>query len=216
MSREARNLCMPNLTRGFTVVALADEERDWIQRSREGDAQAYRHLVERYQARIHRLVSSLLGYGHGNIEDVVQEVFVKAYFSLKRFRGDASFGTWIYRIAINQTRDEIKKTSRNLSLEASLSEATMRALQDLWTQSADEEDHDRSPSEGLQQFVSQTITALPEKLRSVVTLKDLEGLSYQEVSQVLRCSLGTVKSRHSRARAKLRTLLAPYLPDLQT
>ena len=202
--------------KGFTVVALADEERDWIRRSREGDAQAYRHLVERYQARIQRLVSSLLGYGHGSIEDVVQEVFVKAYFSLKRFREDASFGTWIYRIAVNQTRDEIKKMSRNLSLEASLSEATTQALQDLWTQSEDEEDHDPSPSEGLQQFVSQTITALPDKLRAVVTLKDIEGLSYQETSRVLGCSLGTVKSRHSRARARLRALLAPYLPDLQT
>ena len=197
-------------------MALADEERDWIRRSREGDAQAYRHLVERYQARIHRLVSSMLGYGHGSIEDVVQEAFVKAYFSLKRFREDASFGTWIYRIAINQTRDEIKKMSRNLSLEAHFSEATVRTLQELWTQSEDEADHDPSPSEGLQRFVSQAITALPEKLRSVVTLKDIEGLSYQEASQVLGCSLGTVKSRHSRARARLRNLLAPCLPDLQS
>ena len=202
--------------RGFTVVALADAEKDWIRRSRQGDAQAYRHLVERYQARIHRLVSSMLGYGHGNIEDVVQEVFVKAYFSLKRFREDASFGTWIYRIAVNQTRDEIKKMARNQSLETHLSEATTRALQDLWTQAEDEKDHDSSPSEDLQQFVSQTIAALPDKLRAVVTLKDIEGLSYQEASRVLGCSLGTVKSRHSRARTRLRALLAPYLPDLQT
>ena len=197
-------------------MALADEERDWIRRSREGDAQAYRHLVERYQARIHRLVASMLGYGHGNIEDVVQEVFVKAYFSLKRFREDASFGTWIYRIAVNQARDEIKKMSRNLSLETHLATATTRTLQDLWTQSEDEEDHGPSPSEELQQFVGQTITTLPDKLRAVVTLKDIEGLSYQEASRVLGCSLGTVKSRHSRARARLRALLAPYLPDLKT
>lgn len=196
-------------------MALVDEERDWIRRSREGDAQAYRHLVERYQARIHRLVSSLLGYGHGDIEDVVQEVFVKAYFSLKRFREDASFGTWVYRIAVNQARDAIKKRSRNPFLEANPSEATTRALRELWTQSEDEADRDASPSEELKQFVSQTITALPDKLRAVVTLKDIEGLSYQEVSRVLGCSLGTVKSRHSRARARLRVLLAPCLPDLQ-
>lgn len=197
-------------------MALADAEKDWIRRSRQGDARAYRHLVERYQARIHRLVASMLGYGHGSIEDVVQEVFVKAYFSLKRFREDASFGTWIYRIAVNQARDEIKKMARNQSLEAHLSEATTRALQDLWTQSEDTEDHEPSSSEDLQQFVSQAITALPDKLRAVVTLKDIEGLSYQEASRVLGCSLGTVKSRHSRARARLRALLAPYLPDLQT
>ena len=196
-------------------MALADEERDWIRRAREGEAQAYRHLVERYQARIHRLVASMLGYGHGNIEDVAQEVFVKAYFSLKRFREDASFGTWIYRIAINQTRDEIKKASRNVSLETD-PEATARALQALWQQPENEDSRDPTSSEALQQFVSQAITALPEKLRSVVTLKDMEGLSYQEVSQVLKCSVGTVKSRHSRARSRLRTLLAPHLPELQT
>ena len=207
---------MPGLRRGFTVVALADEEKDWIRRSREGDALAYRHLVERYQARIHRLVSGLLGYGHGNVEDVVQEVFVKAYFSLRKFREDASFGTWIYRIAINQAHDEIKKSSRTLSLEAAPPAATARALQALWHPSESEDNHDPSASEALQQFVGQAITALPVKLRSVVTLKDMQGLSYQEVSDVLKCSVGTVKSRHSRARAKLRTLLAPHLPELQT
>ena len=197
-------------------MAAADEERDWIRRSREGDAQAYRHLVERYQAQICRLVSGLLGYEHGSIEDVVQEVFVKAYFSLKRFREEATFATWIYRIAVNQARDEIRKASRHVSLDTNLSGETVQALKGLWNQAEDEEDDDPVASEALQRFVSQAITALPEKLRTVVTLKDLEGLSYQEVGQVLNCSVGTVKSRHSRAREKLRTLLVPHLPELQT
>jgi len=173
-------------------------------------------LVERYQARIYRLVSSLLGYGHGDIEDVIQEVFVKAYFSLKRFREEATFATWLYRIAVNQARDEIRKASRHVSLDTSLSRETVQALQGLWHHAEAGEDNTPVASESLQRFVSQAITALPEKLRTVVTLKDLEGLSYQEVSQILNCSVGTVKSRHSRAREKLRALLAPHLPDLQT
>ncbi|MDE0206912.1 MAG: sigma-70 family RNA polymerase sigma factor [Candidatus Tectomicrobia bacterium] len=196
-------------------MGVADEERDWIQRSREGDAQAYRHLVERYQTRIYRLVSGLLGYEHGNIDDVVQEVFVKAYFSLKRFREKATFATWIYRIAVNRARDEAKRASRHVSLDTSLAGETVHALQGLWNQAGNEEDDDPVASESLQRFVSQAVTALPDKLRTVVTLKDLEGLSYQEVGQILKCSVGTVKSRHSRAREKLRTLLGPHLPDLQ-
>lgn len=196
-------------------MGVADEEREWVRRSREGDAQAYRHLVERYQTRIYRLVSGLLGYEHGNVDDVVQEVFVKAYFSLRRFREEAAFGTWIYRIAVNQARDEIKKASRHVSLEASLPGEAVQALQGLWNQAGNEEDDEPAASESLRRFVSQAIAALPGKLRTVVTLKDLEGLSYQEVGQILKCSVGTVKSRHSRAREKLRTLLDPHLPDLQ-
>lgn len=196
-------------------MGVADGERDWIRRSREGDAQAYRHLVERYQTRIYRLVSGLLGFEHGNVDDVVQEVFVKAWFSLKRFREEATFATWIYRIAVNRARDEIKKASRHVSLDTSLSGETAQALRELWDQAATEEDDGPAASESLQRFVSQAIATLPDKLRTVVTLKDLEGLSYQEVGQILKCSVGTVKSRHSRAREKLRTLLGPHLPDLQ-
>jgi len=197
-------------------VGVADDERDWIRRSREGDAQAYRHLVERYQTRIHRLVSGLVGYDHGHIDDVVQEVFIKAYFSLGRFREQAAFATWIYRIAVNRARDEARRASRHVSLATSLSGEARRALQGLWNQAGNEEDNDPATSESLQRFVSQAIAALPDKLRTVVTLKDLEGLSYQEVGQILKCSVGTVKSRHSRAREKLRTTLVPHLPDLQT
>ena len=197
-------------------MAIADEERDWIRRSRQGDARAYRHLVERYQGRIYHLVSGLLGHQHGNIDDVVQEVFVKAYFSLKRFREEATFATWIYRIAVNQARDEIRKASRHVSLDTTLSSETVQALRGLWDQAGDEEDEVPIAWKSLQRFVSQAITALPDKLRTVVTLKDLQGLSYHEVGQVLKCSVGTVKSRHSRARERLRTLLAPHLPELRT
>ena len=202
---------------GLAAVGVADEERDWVRRARQGDAHAYRRLVECYQARIYRLVAGLLGHEQGNIDDVVQEVFIKAYFSLKRFREEASFATWIYRIAVNQARDEMRKASRrvSLSLDTTLAVETVQGLRGLWNRAEDDED-DLVASEALQRFVSQAVTALPEKLRTVVTLKDLEGLSYQEVGQILKCSVGTVKSRHSRARERLRTLLAPHLPELRT
>ena len=195
-------------------MAIGDEERGWIRRSREGDPNAYRHLVERYQGQIHRLVSGLLGYEHGNVDDVVQEVFVKAYFSLRRFREDSSFATWIYRIAVNRARDEFRKASWHVSLDTTLSGETVQALRALWDHADEEEEAPRAP-EALQRFVSQAVAALPEKLRTVVTLKDMEGLSYPEVGEILKCSVGTVKSRHSRARQRLRDLLAPHLPELQ-
>lgn len=197
-------------------MGVVDEERDWIRQSRQGDAQAYRRLVERYQGRINRLVSDLLGHGHGNIDDVVQDVFVKAYFSLKKFREKASFATWLYRIAVNQTRDEIRKRSRQSSLDAALAAETAASLRSLWNRSDDDEPSNPVASQALQQFVGRTIRSLPEKLRIVVTLKDLQGLSYEEVGQILKCSVGTVKSRHSRARERLRALLAPHLPELRT
>lgn len=197
-------------------MAIGDEERVWIRRSRQGDPHAYRHLVERYQGQVHRLVSGLLGYQHGNVDDVVQEVFVKAYFSLKRFREESSFATWIYRIAVNRTRDEIRKASRHVSLDTTLSGEAVQGLRALWDYADEEEQEAPMAPEALQRFVSRAVAALPDKLRTVVTLKDLEGLSYQEVGQILKCSVGTVKSRHSRARQKLRGLLAPHLPELQT
>ena len=197
-------------------MAIGDEERVWIQRSREGDPDAYRYLVERYQGQVHRLVSGLLGYWHGNVDDVVQEVFVKAYFSLRRFREESSFATWIYRIAVNRARDEIRMASRHVSLDTTLSGEAVQALRALWDHADDEGEEARAAPEDLQRFVSQAVTALPDKLRTVVMLKDLEGLSYQEVGEVLKCSMGTVKSRHSRARQRLRGLLAPYLPELRT
>ena len=199
-------------------MAKADEERGSVRRAKEGDARAYRFLVERYQARIHRLVSGLIGHGHGNVEDVVQEVFVKAYFSLKKFRGDAAFGTWLYRIAVNRARDEMKKESRRASLDDAISRGeegeAVEAL-DGWVgqPGLEAEEPSGGPPEVLRKLVGRAVASLPDRMRVIVTLKDIEGLSYLEVSRVLKCSVGTVKSRHSRARKRLREALSPYAPE---
>ncbi len=191
----------------------AEAERDWIRRVREGDADLYRLLVERYQSRIYRLVSRLLGPSHGEVEDVVQDVFVKAYFSLKSFREDSSFRTWITRIAINRARDELKKQSRNVALNEEISQESIEQMSDYLTQPEKEEPPPHY-TETVGRLVAGAVASLPERLRVVVTLKDMEGLSYQEVSQVLRCSVGTVKSRHARARGRLRQLLTEHAPEL--
>ena len=196
-------------------LTLEDTERDVVRRVREGDSDAYRLLVERYQARIHRLVGRLLGPDHGDVDDVVQEVFVKAFFSLRKFREDATFGTWITRIAINRARDELKKQSGKVSLDAEPGEEAVRELRDLLSAepSQDEREDDR-PDSPVTLLVARTVAGLPDRLRVVVTLKDMEGNSYQEVAGILNCSIGTVKSRHARARERLRQMLAPHVSEL--
>ncbi len=196
-------------------LTLEDTERDVVRRVRGGDADAYRLLVERHQARIHRLVGRLLGPDHGDVDDVVQEVFVKAFFSLGKFREDAAFGTWITRIAINRARDEIKRQSGKVSLDTEPSEDAVDSLRD---RLATDEQRDGEVEEAREAEVSGvvagTVARLPDRLRVVVTLKDMEGNSYQEVARILNCSLGTVKSRHARGRARLRQMLAPHVAEL--
>ncbi len=193
-------------------LTLEDTERGVVRRVRDGDSDAYRLLVERHQARIHRLVGRLLGPDHGDVDDVVQEVFVKAYFSLSKFREDAAFGTWITRIAINRARDELKKQSGKVSLDAEPGEEAVRGLRDLLSAEEPPDDEKQEASEAaVGRLVTRTVAGLPDRLRVVVTLKDMEGHSYQEVAGILNCSVGTVKSRHARARQRLRLALAPHV-----
>lgn len=196
-------------------LTLEDAERDVVRRVRDGDSDAYRLLVERYQARLHRLVGRLLGPDHGDVDDVVQEVFVKAFFSLNKFREDATFGTWITRIAINRARDELKKQSGKVSLDAEPGEDAVQGLRDLLSTDEPRDDEKLDASDGaVSRLVARTVAALPDRMRVVVTLKDMEGNSYQEVAGILNCSIGTVKSRHARARERLRQMLAPHVAEL--
>ena len=195
-------------------LTLEDTERDVVRRVRDGDSDAYRLLVERYQARIHRLVGRVLGPDHGDVDDVVQEVFVKAFFSLGKFREDAMFSTWITRIAINRARDEIKKQSGRVSLDAEPGEEAVRGLRDLLsTEDTHEHEQEEASESAVSGLVARTVASLPERFRVVITLKDMEGHSYQEVGQILNCSVGTVKSRHARGRERLRKLLAPHVSE---
>ncbi len=195
-------------------LTLEDAERDVVRRVRDGDSDAYRLLVERYQARIQRLVGRLLGPDHGDVDDVVQEVFVKAFFSMSKFREDATFGTWITRIAINRARDELKKQAGKVSLDAEPGEEAVRGLRDLLSTEEPRAGEEREPTDtAVSRLVARTVASLPDRLRVVVTLKDMEGNSYQEVAGILNCSIGTVKSRHARARERLRQMLSPHVAE---
>jgi RNA polymerase sigma-70 factor (ECF subfamily) len=189
------------------AMAAVDDEQRWIEQAKAGESSAYRSLVERHEDAIARLVSRLLGADHPSLDDVVQDVFVRAYVALDRFRGEASFRTWLTRIAVNRCRDEQRRMQRRWSLRRALKQQA--ALEPPPNETLDAPDV-------IGQQVQDAVAALPEKLRVVVTLKDLEGYSYDEVSRILQCKLGTVKSRHARGREQLRRRLEALIPSLRT
>ena len=172
-----------------------------------GDRDVYRILVERHQERIRNVLFSIF-HDRDSIEDLAQEVFIKAYQALPRFRFEASFYTWLYRIAINKSRDELrKKKLRRFFSFQTLDEGIEGELNVRLSAAPENRD--------AQELVALGLQTLPEKFRMAVVLKDIEGLSYEEIAETMQCELGTVKSRISRARAMLRKALKPLLEEVK-
>ena len=166
-----------------------------IKRVLSGDTDAFAGLVRKYQAPIRRFCIGVLGDG-ALADDAAQEAFLKAYLALKTFRGDSTFGTWLYRIAANQCRDLLRRQGRRrlVSLEA-MSEETSGdnpVLVDPRSNEAPASDHADA--------TLQLLKRLPEKSREVLVLREVQGLSYEEISCALGCSLDAVKARLRRAR----------------
>ncbi len=181
------------------------DESELIAKARRGDADAFAVLVTRYRDRVYRLVLGLLRDA-GHAEDVTQETFIKAWFRLSTFTGSSAFYTWLYRVAVNAASDWRKRWSRRRAL----------ALED--GPLGPEAVPDRGPrpdrlayGRELSVRIDEALSAMPEKFRAMIILRDFEGLSYEEIGRVLRIRKGTVESRLFRAREKLKDLLAPYL-----
>lgn len=185
---------------------MKDEEL--ITAFQSGDHDAYRFLVERYQERIRNLLFSIF-HDRDFIDDLAQEVFIKAYQALPRFRFEASFYTWLYRIAVNKSRDELrKKKIRRFFSFQTLDEGVDQEIAMRLSVSPENRD--------TQELVALGLQTLPEKFRTAVVLKDIDGLSYEEIAEVMQCELGTVKSRISRARSMLRKALKPLLEEVNS
>ena len=162
----------------------------------------YRVLVERHRDRVRNVVFSIFR-DVNMVDDMAQEVFIKAYEALPNFRFESSFYTWLYRITVNKARDEMRK--RKVKRFFSL---------DLMTEQKEHHPELQTPAPtdmGVADMVAQALDKLPEKFRLPVILKDIEGLSYDEIAEALDCEVGTVKSRLSRARAMLRGILTPMM-----
>lgn len=176
-----------------------------ITRFQSGDESAFRPLMERHVERVRNLVYSVFR-SRELVDDLTQDVFLKAYGALARFRFDAAFSTWLYRIAINHCRDEMRKRRlrRAFSLHALLEGRDEEVTRKTAVHPVEHE---------TRELIERGLRRLPEKYRLAVILKDMEGLSYEEIAEVMRCEVGTVKSRLSRGRDMLRRFLTPLLQD---
>ncbi|MCS4503611.1 ECF RNA polymerase sigma-E factor [wastewater metagenome] len=192
---------------------MADSESDaaLVERVKAGDKQAFNVLVLKYQ---HKLIKLISRYVHDQSEamDVAQEAFIKAYRALPRFRGDSSFYTWLYRIGINTAKNHLVAMGRRPP-DSDVD------VQDAERFDVDSSLKDQESPEALarrdeiQQTVLDAIEALPEDLRTAVTLREFEGLTYEEIAQAMDCPIGTVRSRIFRAREAIDRRLKPLLSE---
>ena len=189
------------------MTAAADKEL--VQRVKAGDRQAFNVLVQKYQ---HKLVKLIQRYVHDPTEalDVSQEAFIKAYRALPNFRGDSSFYTWLYRIGINTAKNYLVAQGRrppDSDIDAQDAERY-----DIESRLKDHETPESlAQRDEIQRTVFQAIEDLPEDLRTAITLREIEGLSYEEIAQAMDCPIGTVRSRIFRAREFIDRRLQPML-----
>ncbi len=182
-----------------------------VKRAQGGDVSAYNELMARHQDKIYGLIYNMTG-NRQDAEDLLQEVFLKGYKVLKRFKGKSSFYTWIYRIAINRTINFRKKRQRRAALSLHEMDGAVEADPAYIELSSKESPfRDASLSE-LQEKLNAALQTLSEKHRVVVVLHDIQGVPHEEIGKMLGCSSGTVRSRLFYARQQLQAELSEYAP----
>lgn len=185
-------------------------DRLLVERAQRGDKQAFGLLVEKYQRKLGRLLSRFIR-DPSEVEDVTQEAFIKAYRALPAFRNESAFYTWLYRIGINTAKNHLASLGRRAptSTELDVEEAENREegalLQDLNTPES------LLLSKEIAQTVNATMAGLPEELRTAIQLREMEGMSYEDIARIMDCPIGTVRSRIFRAREAISEQLKPLL-----
>ena len=179
------------------MVTASEADQKLVQRAQRGDLRAFDLLVLKYQGRISALVSRYIS-DPGEVEDVTQEAFIKAYRALERFRGDSAFYTWLYRIAANAAKNYLVAKGRRPRSDASIEDA--EAFDEFGLSSDSGSPEAIAMGDELVSVVDAAMQALPEELRAALILRELEGLSYDDIAEVLGCPVGTVRSRIFRAR----------------
>jgi RNA polymerase sigma-70 factor (ECF subfamily) len=181
------------------------DEKQLVRLAQDGSREAFEALVTKYQSKVFSMALSFIRNREA-ADDAAQEVFLKAYLALPKFHLKSEFGTWLYRIAVNHIKDVLRKRGR--AKEVSLEEVREVSVTD---EDGLEKAELEKETEKRKSLVQTLVQALPEKYRVILTLRDIQGLPYEEISQVLHLSPGTVDSRLHRARKMLRHRLAPYL-----
>jgi len=191
-------------------VSDREIDRQLVERAQHGDKQAFGLLVEKYQRKLARLLSRFIR-DPGEVEDVTQEAFIKAYRALPAFRGDSAFYTWLYRIGINTAKNYLMALGRRAptSTEVEAGEAEGfeegEQLRDINTPES------VLLSSEIARTVNETIEQLPEELRKAIQMREIEGMSYEDIAAAMDCPIGTVRSRIFRAREAIAERLRPLL-----
>ncbi len=182
-----------------------------VRKVQAGDKRAFDLLVLKYQHKIANLVSRFV-HDHHEVQDVTQEAFIKAYRGLKNFRGDSAFYTWLYRIAINTAKNHLVSASRrptNNSVDSDDAEFFDGAsgLRDI------ADPHSELMTDQIAVTVKTAINTLPAELQTAITLRELKGMSYEEIAEIMECPIGTVRSRIFRARDAIDQQLRPLIDN---
>ena len=178
-------------------MTASDTDKQLVQRAQRGDLRAFDLLVLKYQGRIAALVSRYVSDA-GEVEDVTQEAFIKAYRALGKFRGDSAFYTWLYRIAANTAKNHLVAKGRRPGADATIEDAEGFDEGGMLSESASPEA--LAMGGELAEVVESALNALPDELKAALMLREFDGLSYDDIADVLGCPVGTVRSRIFRAR----------------
>jgi RNA polymerase sigma-70 factor (ECF subfamily) len=181
-----------------------------VEKAQRGDKKAFGMLVEKYQRRLNRLLSRMVR-DQSEIEDIVQDSFIKAYRAINNFRGDSAFYTWLYRIGINTAKNHLVKLGKR---PKAMNEVDIEEIEN-FEDAPDLRNHETPESSMMSSeivaSVNQTIAALPSELREAISLREMDGLSYEEIADLMNCPIGTVRSRIFRAREVIAEKLKPLI-----
>jgi RNA polymerase sigma-70 factor (ECF subfamily) len=191
-------------------VSDREIDRQLVLRAQQGDKQAFNLLVEKYQRKLARLLSRFIR-DPAEVEDVTQEAFIKAYRALPAFRGDSAFYTWLYRIGINTAKNYLMAMGRRAPTSTEVEAEDAEGFEE------GEQLRDINTPESalltneIAETVNKTIEQLPEELRTAIQMREIEGMSYEDIAKAMDCPIGTVRSRIFRAREAIAEQLRPLL-----
>jgi RNA polymerase sigma factor RpoE len=207
---DAGNKEQPQGFREGRRMSERDIDQQLVERAQQGDKHAFELLVSKYQRKLGRLLSRFVRDA-GEVEDVTQEALVKAYRALPSFRGDSACYTWLYRIGINTAKNHLASMGRRVPTTTNYDSQEAETFDD-----SDQLRDFNTPenllmSKQIAQTVNQSMDRLPEELRTAIVLREIEGMSYEDIARIMGCPIGTVRSRIFRAREAIAEQLRPLL-----
>jgi len=191
-----------------------DIDQQLVVRAQQGDKRAFELLVEKYQRKLGRLLARFIR-DPAEVEDVTQEAFIKAYRALPAFRGDSAFYTWLYRIGINTAKNYLMALGRRAPTSTEVEAQDAEGFEDGEQLRDINTPESMLLSKEIATTVNATIEELPEELRTAIQLREIEGMSYEDIARIMDCPIGTVRSRIFRAREAIAERLRPLLDTRQ-